>query len=230
MRSSIVASLALVTLLTATAGCALPHEKAYEAVDASRIGTLSGGYGLAPGNAAPDAEVLDSKGEPVTLSGVRSGRPALLVFYRGGWCPACNFQIHELSGQQAEFRKRGVQVIAISVDNPDHAVATTKEYALAFDVLSDPDLHAHRAYRVIDHLGGVATFMIARMGADLERQSGRTHHDVAVPSLFLIDAPGTIRWSHADPDYAKRPNVSQILAAIDHSGIAPPVTTSAAAP
>jgi len=69
MRSSIVASLALVTLLTATGGCALPHEKVYEAVDASRVGTLSGGYGLAPGNAAPDAEVLDSKGEPVTLSG-----------------------------------------------------------------------------------------------------------------------------------------------------------------
>ncbi len=217
---------ALLAVAVSSTGCALPHEKPYDAVDPSKVGTLSGGYGLPPGVPAPDANVLDTKGRATTLNAVRASRPAALVFYRGGWCPPCNFQVHELSRSSAEFRKRGVALIVISVDNPDHAVETAKEYGLDFDVLSDPDLAAHRAYHVVDHIGGMTNFMIARMGADLEERSGKTHHDVAIPSVFLIDASGTIRWSHADPDYSKRPNVPQILEAIDSSQI---VTSTAPA-
>jgi len=208
----------------------LPHEKPYDAVDPSKVGTLSGGYGLPPGVPAPDANVLDTKGRATTLNAVRARRPAALVFYRGGWCPPCNFQVHELSRSSAEFRKRGVALIVISVDNPDHAVETAKEYGLDFDVLSDPEVAAHRAYHVVDHIGGMTNFMIARMGADLEERSGKAHHDVAIPSVFLIDASGTIRWSHVDPDYSKRPSVPQILEAIDRSQIVtstPPAAATA---
>ena len=58
------------------------------------------------------------------------------------------------------------------------------------------------------------------MGADLDDRSGRDHHDVAVPSIFLIDGGGIIRFAHADPDYTRRPTVAAILAAIDTLGIA----------
>lgn len=216
----VVRAVSLLLVATATVfgtGCALAHEKPYDTVDASKVGTLGGGHGLAPGTVAPDAQVLDTKGRRVTLSGVRSGRPTALVFYRGGWCPPCNFQIHELSTHVRDFQKRGVALIVVSVDNPDHAVETAKEYGLDFDVLSDPDRSAHAAYHVIDHMGGVETFMIARMGADLEERSGRKHHDDAIPSVFFIDTSGVIRWSHADPDYSKRPSVAQLLEAIDRT-------------
>ena len=204
------------------AGCGLAHEKPYDAVDASKLGTLSGGYGLAPGAPSPDANVLTVSGQRVTLSGIRGNRPMALVFYRGGWCPPCNFQVHELSRSSSEFRKRGVRLVMISVDNPEHAVATAKEYGLDFDVLSDPELAAHTAYRVIDHVGGTTNFMLARMGVDLEERSGKQHHDVAIPSVFLIDAAGTIRWAHVDPDYTKRPSAAEILKAVDSAGIAAP--------
>jgi peroxiredoxin len=225
---SIFAGLALTVAFTS--GCGLPHEKAYESINASKVGTLTGDVGLRPGVAAPNAQLLDTKGSPVTLSDVRANRPTALVFYRGGWCPSCNYQLHELATSSAEFRRRGVALVAVSVDKPDHAVETAKEYGLDFDVLSDPELEAHRAYRVIDHLGGVTTFMIARMGADLEERSGKKHHDVAVPAIFLIDASGTIRWSHADPDYSKRPSAAQILEAIDRSGVAKTAPATAAVP
>jgi peroxiredoxin len=211
------------------AGC-LGHEEAYQVVDQANAGTTSEGYGWPPGTAAPDASVLDMQGRPVTLSSVRAHRPAALVFYRGGWCPPCNYQIHELQTHVNEFKTRGLSLIAISVDNPQHAVATAKEYGLDFAVLSDPQLTAHAAYRVIDHLGGMTAFMLARMGADLEERSGRDHHDVAVASVFLIDAGGVIRWAHADTDYGKRPSPSQILAAADRLGIAVPRAATAAKP
>jgi peroxiredoxin len=101
------------------------------------------------------------------------------------------------------------------VDDPKHAAKTQAEYKTGFPLLSDPDLAAHRAFRVVDHMGGVSTFMLARMGADLEEQSGRDHHDVAVPALFLLDSHRVLRWAHTDPDYSTRPNVDQLLAAVD---------------
>jgi peroxiredoxin len=52
-------------------------------------------------------------------------------------------------------------------------------------------------------------------GVNLESYSGQTHHEIAVPSLFLIDGAGVVRWAHSDPDYKVRPSTSQILAAID---------------
>jgi len=201
-------------------GCSLPHEKAYDTADPSKVGTLAGGYGLPPGRPAPDAHLMDLRGQPVTLQSARAGRPTALVFYRGGWCPPCNYQMHELSTHAAEFKRRGVSLVAISVDKPDLAAETAKEYGTDIAVFSDPDLEAHMAYNVVDHLGGVATFMIARMGQDLEARSGKKHHDVAVPAIFLIDSDGTIRWSHAEPDYSTRPSVPQVLEAIDRAGIA----------
>jgi peroxiredoxin len=52
-------------------------------------------------------------------------------------------------------------------------------------------------------------------GADLEGYSGQSHHEIAIPSLFLIDQSGTVRWARSDPDFKVRPSTAQILAAID---------------
>lgn len=56
-------------------------------------------------------------------------------------------------------------------------------------------------------------------GVDLEHYSGSAHHEIAIPSLFLIDRTGIVRWAHSDPDFKVRPATAQILAAIDAVGI-----------
>jgi peroxiredoxin len=65
--------------------------------------------------------------------------------------------------------------------------------------------------------------MLAKMkgfGVDLERSSGKTHHEIAIPSLFLIDRTGVVRWAHSDPDFKVRPSTAQVLAAIDAAKLA----------
>jgi hypothetical protein len=47
------------------------------------------------------------------------------------------------------------------------------------------------------------------------RFSGKAHHTVAIPALFLVDKQGVVRWAHDDPDFTVRPGTAQILAAID---------------
>lgn len=141
--------------------------------------------------------------------------PVLLVFYRGGWCPYCNSQIHELTAAYPEYKKRGVTPVAISVDRVEESAKTQATYTIPFPVLSDSDLAAHRAYRVLHEVDEAEFARLKGFGIDLERASGRSHHAIAVPSLFVIDGKGVVRWAHANLDYKVRPSTVQILAAID---------------
>lgn len=76
-----------------------------------------------------------------------------------------------------------------------------------------------RRFRVIHHADDAELAKLEGFGIDLERSSGRAHHDFAIPALFLIDKAGIVRWAHADPDYEVRPRTPQILAAIDAAGV-----------
>lgn len=189
--------------------------KPHEVTPAAALGTLPPGVGIAVGQPAPAFTVEDAHGANVTLTSLLSHGPTLLVFYRGGWCPFCNFQMHELVVNAAAFTQRGVQIAAISVDAPESAAATQQAHTAPFAVLSDPDLVAHKAFHVVNALPEEQVTRLKGMGINLEKSSARSHHSIAIPSLFLIDAAGTVRWAHADTNYKVRPSVQNILAAID---------------
>jgi peroxiredoxin len=190
-----------------------PHRKAFAPTPVDQLGTLPADLGLAVGTPAPDAEVHDIQGHAVHLAEIYRGGDTLLVFYRGGWCPYCNFQIRELASATQQFRDLGVRVVAISVDQPNAAARTQAMQEVPFPLLSDPDLVAHRAFRVVHHADDAEVKRLRGFGLDIEASSGRVHHDFAVPAIFLVRS-GAIAWAHADPDYKTRPSVQQLLEVI----------------
>jgi peroxiredoxin len=191
--------------------------KEYAATPVERLGKLPPGIGVPIGEKAPDAVVHDFHGQEVRLSDLVSRGPILLVFYRGGWCPFCSFEIHELVRDYLEYRKRDVAPVAISVDRAEQSAQTQATYSIPFPVLSDPELVAHRAYHVLHRADDAEVATLKGYGMDLELASGQTHHTIAIPALFLISARGIVLWAHADPDYKVRPRTPQILAAIDQA-------------
>lgn len=199
-----------------------PGPRPYKNPPDASAGTLPAGIGVPVGERAPDATLRDSEGREVRILDLTKAGRVLVVFYRGGWCPFCNAQIHELTRTFSEYRKRGVTPVAISVDRVDESAKTQATYAIPFPVLSDPDLVAHRAYRVVHQVGEAEYARLKGFGMDLEQASGRAHHSIAVPSLFLVDTEGVVRWAHADPDYKVRPSTAQVLAAIDGAGLPRP--------
>ena len=96
-----------------------PRRRAYTNPPDAKAGTLPPGIGIPVGEQAPDAALRDSDGHAVRLSEVRKSGPVLLVFYRGGWCPYCNSQVHDLTTAYPEYKKRGVTPVAVSVDGGD---------------------------------------------------------------------------------------------------------------
>jgi len=93
----------------------------------------------APGTLIADADLLDVHGSPATLYAVTADRPAVLVFYRGAWCPYCNialsaYQRHLLP----QLTGRGVGLVAISPQTPDGSLSMQDKNSLSFTVVSDP--------------------------------------------------------------------------------------------
>jgi peroxiredoxin len=184
-----------------------------------KLGRAPPDLGIPIGQSAPDVSASDDEGHEVRLLDLVKEHAILVVFYRGGWCPYCNFQIHELTLAYPEFERRHVRPVAISVDAPDQGAKTRATYAIPFPVLSDPDLVVHRAFRVVHHAEDSEVARLKSFGLDIERYSGKTHHEFAVPSLFLVDQHGVVRWAHVDTDYKVRPSPGQILTAIDSAGL-----------
>jgi peroxiredoxin len=229
MRAVMIAMLAM-----SAAGCSkaadrgppakhAPTPKPTTDTPADQLGTLAPGTGLAVGQHVPDVQALDLDGKPVRLADLVAKGPLLLVFYRGGWCPYCNFEIHEMTTAYPEYRKRGVLPVAVSVDVPEEGAKTSATYTIPFPVLSDSPLAFINAFHVANHVDDATLAKMKKFGVDLEKSSGQTHHTIAMPALFLIDTQGVIRWAHDDPSYTVRPSTAQILGAIDaaHLGSTP---------
>jgi peroxiredoxin len=95
-----------------------------------------------------------------------------------------------------EFHRRGVEVVAISVDSPAESQKLCQSRGYTFPFLSDPKAETIRQYGVL-------------------HAKGDGGNDIARPAEFLIDAAGTIRWVNLTDDIRVRARPESVLAAID---------------
>lgn len=170
---------------------------------------------LPVGSAVPQVELHDIEGQTRPLEQVLDGKPALLVFYRGGWCPFCNLQLSELRKLEPELKALGVQLLAISPDNPAHLRKLLDQTALGYTLLSDADASAITAFGVAFEVDLATREKYRTYGIDLEVASGHDHHALPVPSVFLIDAGGVVQFNYSHPDYRTRVPVRLVRAAVE---------------
>lgn len=170
---------------------------------------------LQAGAAVPAVKVGTVEGEAVQLSAELNGRPTVLIFYRGGWCPYCTRHLAALAEAEPEILAAGYQLLAISPDQPAKLRTKPTHEKLHYTLLSDSSMAAAHAFgiafKVPDEL--VAKYKES-YGIDIEEDSGQLHHLLPHPAVFIIDAGGIIRFAHVDPDYKVRMTPAAIMAAI----------------
>lgn len=165
------------------------------------------------GSALPDAGLRDLDGKPVRLREVADGKPLVLVFYRGGWCPYCNLQLSELRKLGVPLGELGYRIVAISPDRPEALRETLDGKSLDYTLLSDSRAEAIEALGIGFRVDDATLAKYAEYGVDLEAASGETHHVLPVPSVFVVDAAGVIQFHYVNPDYRIRVPADLLLAA-----------------
>ena len=151
------------------------------------------------GENIPAINVLDAMGNSFDLNSAVAQKPTLLIFYRGGWCPYCNKQLSGLQEIEADLKKMGYQIIAISTDSPDNLKASIAKNKLEYTLLSDADLNASKQF-------GLAYKAPAAYDKLLPTSSGGKNLDklLPVPSIFFISKKGNIRFEYINVNYTQR--------------------------
>ena len=129
---------------------------------------------LSEGDPAPDFQLPDSTGKPVSLADYR-GRSVVVYFYPAASTPGCTTQACDFRDSLAELNDAGFEVLGISPDKPTKLAKFAADEGLTFPLLSDEKRE-----------------VLAEWGAYGEKQSyGRTITGV-IRSTFLVDADGKI--------------------------------------
>jgi peroxiredoxin len=169
----------------------------------------------APGAPMPDGRLLDVRGDVTSLAEQRRGRPAVVVFYRGAWCPYCNIALRtyqrDLVPALAEL---DVALIAVSPQKPDGSLSTSEANDLTYSVVSDSGGGIAAALGILISPSDEVRAAQAALGVDVAAGNVDGTPAVPMPTTVLVDADGTIRWIDVHPDYTTRTEPEQILDAV----------------
>lgn len=174
---------------------------------------------LAVGDQAPDAELLTAESAPTTLAAARGGAVSVVVFYRGAWCPYCNITLRTYQENLLPaLQDRGAQLIAVSPQTPEASRQSVTNGSLAYTVLSDPANALAEGFGIVTEPSTAARAAHTELGFDVADSNADETARIPFPSVYVIDADGTIRFADVHVDYTTRTEVGEIIAAIDRLG------------
>ena len=157
---------------------------------------------LSIGKPLPAFTLLDVDRNKVNSSEL-SGKPAVILFYRGNWCPLCMAQIKEIARQYQELEALGAEVIMVSPQPHKYTRELAEKFNVNFRFMTDKDNQAAKVLGIASEFG-IPTGLEA-MGYNTE---------APMPTVIITDKQGTVVWTHETDNYRVRPEPETFLEVI----------------
>ena len=187
---------------------ALPPE-IFEVLEADRRRAAGTKFAEA-GDKIEDFELPGADGVPSSLGDLVADGPAVLVFYRGQWCPYCNLTLRTYQQEvRPELGKFGATLAAISPQRPDDSLPVAD---LEFPVLSDAGSTVARGLGLSYPVSAPVREAMETLGTDLEQVNGTW--ELVHPAVVVVDQERVIRYIDVHPDFTTRTEPAQILEAV----------------
>jgi peroxiredoxin len=162
------------------------------------------------GGKIDDFTLPGADGAPKSLGELVAAGPAVLVFYRGQWCPYCNLTLRTYQQEVLpELGKYGATLAAISPQRPDGSVPVED---LGFPVLSDVGSTVARGLGLSYPVSEPVRDAMESLGTDLEKVNGTW--ELVHPAVVVVDRDRVIRYIDVHPDFVTRTEPEQILEAV----------------
>ena len=154
---------------------------------------------VAVGRPVLDFTARDDAGNRFDLARLH-GRPFLLKFFRGHWCPYCVAELRRWEEMRPELAARRIQIVTICADSAEQIRKGRGKHGLHAVMLPDPDLAITDLY----NLRNPKNFA-PRPGLIIP---------LPIPTTILVDASGIVRWIDQAADYMHRSDPERVLVAI----------------
>jgi peroxiredoxin len=149
---------------------------------------------------APDFQLVDTRGYPVSLSTFRGHTNVVLVFNRGLSCPFCRRHLARLRRGMAAFEDRRAVILVIDPDRPDQIQEYWQREDFPFPGFADMENQV----------------------ASLYRQKVDMYRDGRLPSVVLVDREGRVRYRYDGASAPDIPANETLLAELDRINREPP--------
>jgi peroxiredoxin len=169
---------------------------------------------LGTGDEAPDFLLPDVRGNAVSLFAVLRHGPAVVTFYRGGWCPYCNIQLRAYQAVLPEITALGSRLLAISPQLPDRSLSTAESNQLTFDVLSDVGNRVARSFGLVYALPEELREALRSNNKALPGINGDESWELPVPATYVIAPDRRVALAYTEVDYRKRLEPDAVLASL----------------
>ncbi len=166
---------------------------------------------ISVGQKIADFTLPDINNNKVTLYNELKDNIIILSFYRGGWCPVCNIQLHSLQNYLSEFDKLGAKLIAVSPETPDNSLTTAKKNEISFKVLSDVGNLVGKKYGLVFTIPKDARHIYKNFGIDIEKHNGDDKFEIPITATFIINKNAKIIYAFKDTDYKNRADPEEII-------------------
>jgi peroxiredoxin len=164
---------------------------------------------LKAGEIAPMFRLRSSNGDFVSLSEVLDRGPAVVSFFRGGWCPFCRLEVQALAQARAEIERLGATLIGLSPfpDADSHS---------SFLILTDPGCRVAARYRIAFTVARQFRPAYLALGYPERSENGPDRWELPMPATYIIDRNGIVVLSYVDADYTTRLEPTEIAVALTH--------------
>jgi len=167
----------------------------------------------APGDPMPGFLLPDETGKLNSLDEVLKKGPLAIAFLRGHWCPYCRLNAVGLAEVQDEIANMGGQIVAIAPERHKFTTALKEEAKASFPVLTDMDNGYALSLNLAIWVGAEMEVLISGAGWNVPNYQGNAAWILPIPATFVVGTDGVIVARYLDPDYRRRMEIEDLLAA-----------------
>jgi peroxiredoxin len=167
------------------------------------------------GEEMPNFVLPDEAGHLVSLDEVLQKGQVVVSFNRGHWCPYCRLNADAMAHVDERVRKAKAQFVLITPETAKFNRKLKQDAHASFPILTDLDsgyaLELMLAIKINDEKRQAMT----AAGWDIAQFQDNDNWTLPIPATFVVGQDGKIKARFVDPDYRKRMDIDELVAAVE---------------
>ena len=194
------------------------YARAVDELVARLASSAAGDAAPQPGERMPGFVLPNESGHLVSLESLLSTGPVAVLFHRGHWCPWCRISWAALARAHRELAEVKGRIVAVMPEREQFATVFKTEARSPFPVLTDLDNGYALLLNLAIWVGPDLQYLLTDLHRNLPDYQGNDSWMLPIPAVFVIDGDGRVRDRFLDPDFRKRVEIDQLMAALCRAG------------
>lgn len=170
---------------------------------------------LKAGDIAPVFSLPDPDGNLVSSVDLLAKGALVLTFYRGVWCPYCNFDLQAMEEARQEIEAFGATLVAVSQQTSANSRKSQRDNKLGFPILGDKGGELAAAFGVRWDVPEYLQSIHKAVGADISVFNGEDSWTLPMPARYVIGQDGVIQYAEVNADYTQRPEPTEVFPTLE---------------